>query len=174
MEIKRRVMLSVSLLMENPAILDKDLVAAAMAGFGGAIAPVSHAQAYRDLGMVLRLVGNIKLASKEWYRHTVVQMCKEAYAIAREKGDAGAMASAADKIGKYTRADKEDETLDRESLIHIPTFEPSDDVTLLEGITPIENLESERRSFRALFKGSAQVVAFKETTQPEAEEEEQL
>ena len=66
-------------------------------------------------------------------------------------GDAKGAAAALDKIGKYTRSDKEDDALDYSQLIP-PSFEPSDDVTLLEGLEPIDNLEQERQDFRSQFK----------------------
>ena len=62
------------------------------------------------------------------------------------------IAAALDKIGKYTRSDKEDEKFDYSQLVP-PSFEPSDDVTLLEGLEPIENLEEERIKMRSMFKG---------------------
>ncbi|MCS2388840.1 hypothetical protein NXV57_15290 [Bacteroides thetaiotaomicron] len=34
-----------------------------------------------------------------------------------------------------------------------PSFEPSDDVTLLEGLEPIEDLEGTRSEMRSRFKG---------------------
>ena len=62
-----------------------------------------------------------------------------------------------DKIGKYTRADKEDEDNDRTGW-QPPIFEPTDDVTLLgDNFKPIPDLERERAAFRALFKRSTDV-----------------
>jgi len=58
-----------------------------------------------------------------------------------------------DKIGKYTRADKEDDVFDWNEMIP-PSFEPTDDITVLEGIREIPNLEEERRRFREKFKGN--------------------
>ncbi len=34
-----------------------------------------------------------------------------------------------------------------------PSFEPSDDITLLEGIEPIDNLEERRKELRELARG---------------------
>lgn len=66
--------------------------------------------------------------------------------------DAKGAAAALDKIGKYTRSDKEDEKFDYSQLVP-PSFEPSDDVTLLEGLEPIEDLEGTRSEMRSRFKG---------------------
>ena len=72
MEIKNRMMLCVSKKMESPLIEDQELVTFLMHGCGGQAEPVSQSQAYRDIGMINRLVGNIQLAAKSWYRYRCV------------------------------------------------------------------------------------------------------
>ena len=152
MEIKQRMMLCVSKKMEEPLIPDTELVNFLVHGCGGNTEPVSQSQAYRDIGMINRLVGNIQLAAKAWYRYMIVEGGKKAFNMAMDKEDAKGAAAALDKIGKYTRSDKEDEKFDYSQLVP-PSFEPSDDVTLLEGLEPIENLEEERIKMRSMFKG---------------------
>lgn len=152
MEIKQRMMLCVSKKMEDPLIEDTELVNFLMHGCGGNAESVSKSQAYRDIGMINRLVGNIQLAAKAWYRYMIVEGGKKAFKIAIDKEDAKGAAAALDKIGKYTRSDKEDEKFDYSQLVP-PSFEPSDDVTLLEGLEEIENLEEKRVEMRSLFKG---------------------
>ena len=66
LEIKQRMMLCVSKKMSQPLIEDSELVNFLMHGCGGNAEPVSQSQAYRDIGMINRLVGNIQLASKSW------------------------------------------------------------------------------------------------------------
>ena len=68
MEIKKRMMLCVSKKMEDPLIQDTELVNFLMNGCGGNTDAVSQSQAYRDIGMINRLVGNIQLAAKAWCR----------------------------------------------------------------------------------------------------------
>ena len=152
MEIKKRMMLCVSKKMEDPLIQDTELVNFLMNGCGGNTDAVSQSQAYRDIGMINRLVGNIQLAAKAWYRYMIVEGGKKAFNMAIDKEDAKGAAAALDKIGKYTRSDKEDEKFDYSQLIP-PSFEPSDDVTLLEGLEPIEDLEGTRSEMRSRFKG---------------------
>src|SRR3712207_145058 len=152
MEIKNRMMLCVSKKMDDPLIEDADLVNFLMHGCAGNAEPVSKSQAYRDIGMINRLVGNIQLAAKAWYRYMIVEGGKKAFKIAIDKGDAKGAAASLDKIGKYTRSDKEDEKFDYSQLIP-PSFEPSDDVTLLEGLEVIEDLEEKRKELRNRFKG---------------------
>ena len=101
----------------------------------------------------------------------IVEGGKKAFNMAMDKEDAkGAAAAALDKIGKYTRSDKEDEKFDYSQLVP-PSFEPSDDVTLLEGLEPIENLEEERIRMRSMFKGMLNKKAV--DTHPIEEEEEE-
>lgn len=152
MEIKKRMMLCVSKKMEDPLIQDTELVNFLMNGCGGNADAVSQSQAYRDIGMINRLVGNIQLAAKAWYRYMIVEGGKKTFNMAIDKEDAKGAAAALDKIGKYTRSDKEDEKFDYSQLVP-PSFEPSDDVTLLEGLEPIEDLEGTRSEMRSRFKG---------------------
>jgi hypothetical protein len=168
MEIKKRMMLCVSKKMEEPLIPDTELVNFLLHGCGGNTEPVSQSQAYRDIGMINRLVGNIQLAAKAWYRYMIVEGGKKAFNMAMDKEDAKGAAAALDKIGKYTRSDKEDEKFDYSQLVP-PSFEPSDDVTLLEGLEPIENLEEERIRMRSMFKGMLNKKAV--DTHPIEEEE---
>lgn len=170
MEIKKRMMLCVSKKMEEPLIPDTELVNFLLHGCGGNTEPVSQSQAYRDIGMINRLVGNIQLAAKAWYRYMIVEGGKKAFNMAMDKEDAKGAAAALDKIGKYTRSDKEDEKFDYSQLVP-PSFEPSDDVTLLEGLEPIENLEEERIRMRSMFKGMLNKKAV--DTHPIEEEEEE-
>lgn len=149
MAIKERMMLVVAKRLDNPLIEDKELVNFLIGGCGGVVDKVSQSQAYRDVAMANRLVGNIQLSAKSWYRYMIVEGAKAAYNMAMEKGDAKGAASALDKMGKYTRSDKEDDALDFSQMLP-PSFEPSDDVTLLEGVERIDNLEERRRELRKL------------------------
>lgn len=167
MEIKARMMLCVSKKMESPLIEDTEIVNFLMHGCGGQAAPISKSQAYRDIGMINRLVGNIQLAAKSWYRYMIVEGGKKAFQLAIDNNDAKGAAAALDKIGKYTRSDKEDDSFDYSQLIP-PSFEPSDDVTILEGIEPVENLEQYRSDFRSMFKS----MLTKKATDTQIEEEE--
>lgn len=149
---KERWMLCVSKLLDDPVTPDRDLITFLTGGCGGICEPVSQATAYRDIAAVKRLVGNIQLANKNWYRHIVIESAKEGIRIAKTAKDPKGIAANADKIGKYTRADKEDDDVNRDNW-EPPTFEPSDDVTLLgDDFEVIPNLEEERRKFRELFK----------------------
>ena len=154
MEIKKRMMLCVSKKMEEPLIPDTELVNFLIHGCGGNAEPISKSQAYRDIGMINRLVGNIQLAATSWYRYMIVEGGKRAFNMAMDKEDAKGAAAA----------------LDYSQMIP-PSFEPSDDVTLLEGLEEIENLEEKREELRTLFKGmlSKRAVDIKPITEEEKE-----
>lgn len=154
-EIKRRMMLCVSKKMDDPLVEDTELVNFLIHGCAGQADPVSKSQAYRDIAMMNRLVGNIQLAAKSWYRYMIVEGAKKAYAVAINNNDAKGAAAALDKIGKYTRCDKEDDAFDYSQMIP-PSFEPSDDITLVEGLEAVDNVEEKRRQLRAYFKGQAE------------------
>lgn len=100
---------------------------------------VSVTQAYQDIQILKILLGDIKNAGKEWHRHRVIHMIEETYEMAKDKQDVRAMVMAADKLGKYTRLDKEDSlTMPWDEIIPLP-IEPTMDPTVL-GLKPIENV----------------------------------
>lgn len=150
-ERRRRWLFCVSKRMGDPLIPDKMLVEQLQAGYAGIFEPVAQSTAYRDIAAVNKIIGNIQLAAKNWYRYMIIEGAKKAYAIAEQKQDGKAMAAALDKIGKYTMADKPDNEVDWSQLVP-PVFEPSADPDLLENIEPVDDLEERRRQLRALFK----------------------
>ena len=169
MEVRARVAASVARRMDTPLMEDAQMVEYLMGGCDGAAKPVSRTQAYRDIVLIDRLTSGIQLASRSWYRYMVVEGAKKSYNMAMEEGDYKAAAACLDKIGKYTMADKEENQTDFSQMLP-PSFEPSDDVTLLEGLQPIPHLEEERRRLRRLARGlpladnasEAQIVGDKE------------
>lgn len=152
-EVKHRILLAVNHIMEHPSILDQDAAAYIASGCGGAVRQVSKMQAYRDLDFVYGIIGNMNLHSKEWYRYMVILMARKSYEVAKENKKAKDMAYAASVIGKYTRLDSVDpETMDYEQFVP-PSFEPTDDVSIMEGMKVIPNLEKKRKELRERFKG---------------------
>ena len=145
--------------LDNPLILDSTLVEELVNGCqNGTFEPVTKSTAYRDLAIVRRLVGNVQLATKKWYRMMIVEGVKKAYAIAESKGDGKAMAAALDKLGKYTMADKPDNDFDWEKMIP-PDIEPSADADLLENVEKIDNINQRRIELRRLFKSDMKLNA---------------
>lgn len=154
-ERRKRWVYCISQKMEDPLKPDKTLVDELAAGFSGIFSPVSKTTAYRDLAAVHKIMGNIQLGAKNWYRYMIIEGAKDAYAIAKGAKDGKAMAAALDKIGKYTMADKPDNDFDWEQMVPLD-IEPSADPSLLENVQQIPNLEQRRRELRALWKGNLQ------------------
>lgn len=142
LELKKRWSAVYAFWIDKPEATDRDLVRFMRAEFG-----IEKSQAYRDLPKIKLLLGNVKSAGKEYYRLMVIEMCKKAYNVAMTRGDAKAMALAADKIGKYTKLDKDElEALPWDQLMP-PNFEPSNDVSVL-GITRDPDFEKKREKLR--------------------------
>lgn len=150
----KRWRLAINRIMETPELQTKDLVQWLRAGCGGLCEPVGQGLAYRDASIVAHLVGQFQLTiNKDWTRHMVVEMCKEAFSLAKKQNDPKGMVMAADKIGKYCRIDQESADLPNFADMTPPSFEPSDDVTLL-GFTPDPDIEKRRIALRKAMKSS--------------------
>lgn len=165
LDIKRRYELCITRRMDDPLLPDKDLVDFLMHGCGNLVSPVAKSQAYRDVAAITKITGNIALAGKNWYRHLVIEGSKKVYAMAMKNNDAKGAAAALDKLGKYMRLDKDDETMDWSEMLP-PIFEPSDDLTLIEGLQaiPTDELEAKRKRLRELFLGKVVDAEFEEVT----------
>ena len=150
-ERRKRWMYCINQKMEDPLLPDRILVETLEAGYSGLFSPVAKSTAYRDLAAVQKILGNIQLAAKNWYRYMIIEGAKKAFDLAYTRKDAKGMAAALDKIGKYTMADKPDNDFDWSQMIPLD-IEPSADPDLLESIEPILDVESRRRELRALFK----------------------
>lgn len=152
-DMKQRVMLSVTKLMDEPTTLDSEIIEYLMCGCDGTCACVSRSQAYRDIAFVRSIIGNVQLASKAWFRYTIQQGALDTYKKAMDHDDYRSAAASLNVLGRYTRCDKEDDAMDWSEMLP-PSFEPSDDITLVEGLEPIptQKLEARRKKLRSLFK----------------------
>jgi hypothetical protein len=150
MEILKRAREGFTYWLEKPELTDSKVVDFLMSEFG-----VTKTTAYNDLFGIKKLLGNVRNAAKEWNRYTVVEMCKKAYKVAEAQDDAKGMAMAADKIGKYTKCDQNENEEIPWERIAVPNFEPVPDITVLadmdKRLTPIE--EEHRQKLRAKYKG---------------------
>ncbi len=140
-EMLKRYRAIFTLTLENPSMTDTKLRDYLMEQFG-----VNMATAYRDLGNVRILLGNVQNAGKEWIRYIVNETLKKAIEDAKSMGKNGIklMIMAADKLGKYNRLDKEDATELPWDEIIPQQIEPTTDPTVL-GIKPLKNKEEEIR-----------------------------
>ncbi len=139
LEIRKRYMSAFTVWLENPTYTDKQI-----ANHLKIIFKIENSQAYRDIGNLRIMLGNVRNSGKEWHRFTVIQMAKNAYALAEKQHDAKAMAVAAGVYGKYTRCDQiEADQMPWDSVIP-PDFEPSPDVTILN-FKKLPNSEARRK-----------------------------
>lgn len=128
-EIRRRYQTVFVVWLENPTWSDKDIVKFMRQNLG-----TGKSQSYEDLQKIKLMLGNVRNAAKEWQRYRVVEMCMESYKMAKHRGDIKAMVMAADKLGKYTKLDKDELEVPPWDKMIPPQFEPTSDVSVL-GIT---------------------------------------
>jgi len=142
-----------SLSLENPSTPDKELRDYLMNEFG-----ISESQAYRDIGNIRILLGNIRNAGKEWVRYLVNETLKEAIETAKKGGPKRLkeLIMAADKLGKYNRLDKEDALeIPWDEILPIP-IEPTTDPTVLK-VKPLENKEAEIERLYKKYRGEIEI-----------------
>lgn len=141
-EIKARYEKAFTYWLQNPHLADRQIINHMVNRIG-----ISKTQAQDDLRIIKRFLGNVTTASKEWYRHMVIEMAKQAYIMAKTKRDPKAMILAADKIGKYVKLDKDELESIPWERINPPNFEPSPDVAIIN-IEPRKDIERFRESLR--------------------------
>lgn len=102
--------------LQRPYRTDKELAAIIMDRFN-----VDRRTALTDIAFSKSL-GSLYRPNKELMRYTSTQMLLEAYELAKAKGDAMAMASAADKLMKLHQLDKDDTLTDLYTKIVPPNY----------------------------------------------------
>lgn len=144
-----------TILLENPSTSDRKLVEYLITEFN-----ISDTQAYRDVASIKVFLPSVRNAGKQWSRYLVEEELKQVITEAKElaKGDSNGdeekdplsiaqkgylleiRTKALDKLGKYTRLDKEDELgINWEDIVPIP-IEPTNDVSVLK-VKPLPNKE---------------------------------
>lgn len=117
-----------------PKKTDREIVAELSSRYG-----LAKTQAYTDLRLIKAILGDFQKTTKDYHRYRFIEMCQEAYEVARNIKDARSMVAAADKYAKYTQLDKEDIVDRGYDQIVIQPFEPTDDPTVI-GIKPVPNI----------------------------------
>jgi len=112
--------------LDKPELEDKDIISLLKNEHGR-----SNTQSYRDIAIIKEVLGSVRNAAKEWQRYTVIKMLKESFDTARLNGKIKEMIMAADKLGKYTKLDKDDLDQIPWDQIIPPSFEPSADPSIL-------------------------------------------
>ena len=143
--------------LENPEATDKTL-----AGYITVTFDVSRAQAYLDIQYVKELLGNVRSAKKEWYRHVVNQLLLQVIEKEIAKGkesngqpDYAIVISAVDKLGKYNKLDQEEmDQLPWEDIVP-PEWVPTTDVTVLPGMKRIRDLPARMKELKKKYYGES-------------------
>ena len=148
LEKKKRYATIFSFWIDKPSLPEMKVIQFIMREFG-----VKKSQAYNDLHWVKILLGNVRNASKEWYRYKVIYMLDKAYEMAEASQNLKAMILAADKLGRYTQLDKEDpQKIPYDDIVPQP-FEITEDVTVL-GVPKISNLKEAQDRMRKKYGGT--------------------
>ena len=151
-EIKKRYLSGYASWLEDPNKKDIQIVNLLIEAFG-----ISRSQAFLDVSAIKSILGNIKNAGKEWYRHIVIQNLLDVIEKAKEKGKLEIVVSATDRLGKYTKCDQADEDqLPWEDIIP-PEFEPTNDIKVLDEKMYDPNIEEKRRQLREKYSGAVDV-----------------
>jgi hypothetical protein len=150
-QILLRYRVVITRMLEEPLTPDKDLRQMLETGCMGAFIGVSPRQSYYDLAACKRLIGNVQVPARNYILHLVTETCKKGIKIAEDAEDASAIARNAAVLVKAHRLDKpEEEIFDPDSFIP-PSFEPSDDVTLVN-LKADPDIEEKRKAKRAFYK----------------------
>jgi hypothetical protein len=148
--------------LNNPSVPDTTLRDELMVKFN-----ISQSQAYRDIFNIKILLPSIRNAGKQWARYLVEEELKQAIADAKTMADECTdyklkayfleiRTKAIDKMGKYTRLDKEDElNIDWDDIVPIP-IEPTNDVSVLQ-VKPLANKQEEIKKLYEKYKGEIEI-----------------
>lgn len=139
--------------LENPSMPDTRLRDFLMNEFF-----ISESQAYRDIGNIRILLGNVRNAGKEWIRYLVNETLKKAIEDADDKKYLKERIAAAGLLGKYNRLDKEDALEIPWDEILPQDIEPTSDPTVLSSkVKPLQNKEEEIRKMYEKYKGDIEL-----------------
>ena len=133
----KRYRAAFNLSLENPSTTDVKIRDFLMSEFG-----ISEAQAYRDIGNIRVLLGNMQNSGKEWIRYLVNETLKEAIDKCRTAKKWKEVILAAATLAKYNMLDKETaEQLPWEE-IKPQDIEPTSDPTGIIRVKKLENKEA--------------------------------
>jgi len=118
--------------LENPSTTDVKIRDFLMSEFG-----ISEAQAYRDIGNIRVLLGNMQNSGKEWVRYLVNETLKEAIDKCRTAKKWKEVIMAAATLAKFNMLDKE-----TAEQIKPQDIEPTSDPTGIIKVKKLENKEA--------------------------------
>ena len=115
---------------------------------------ISRSQAFRDIQIIGRLLGNIKKSSKEWLRCRITQLAFQDHNLAIAAEQYTSAAILLDKIIKGNKLDQPDsDDIDWDELQQ-PNFEPSSDIRVYDPKLYDPDIDKKRSILRAKYKGN--------------------
>jgi len=145
--------------LSQPTLSESDMRSELMSHFA-----ISEATAYRDMPIILHLVGNIKQASKEFQRYRANHMINEGYKLAEtaetiiEVKQAEVMIKAAQAMAKVNKLDKDDIMPYQWENIKPDSYEITGDVTVLGLEKPTGDIEALKAKLRRELSGESDVI----------------
>jgi hypothetical protein len=141
---------------EHPDYPDTKLVNFLMDTHG-----VQRSQAWRDVDIVRKLLGNMKKCSKEWERYRVTQLAYQGHSEAMSKEQYTSAAIFLDKVIKANKLDQQDlDDIDWADIKN-PDFDVSSDVRVLDPRLFQEDIDKKRKMLREKYKsGTIEEVPF--------------
>ena len=144
-EIVKRYMAVYSMWLEDPMTPDRNLIDFLIVNFN-----IEKSQAYKDLSNIKALFGNIRNTSKELIRYMVTESFKRVYTVAmtKESPDLYNAIMALNGLSKYNKLDQEEpDQLPYDEIVP-PSWQPSDDITVLDPKLFKPDIEERRIALR--------------------------
>ena len=111
--------------------------------------------AYDDLHLLKICLGNINQVTRQWCQYVFLQRCEEGFAMARAKNDAKAFGNILSSFARFTRLDKDEQTVLEYDQIVPQQFEITTDPAVA-GFERIPNIEQKVQKLFDRYKREAE------------------
>lgn len=111
--------------------------------------------AYDDLNLLKICLGNINQVTRQWCQYVFLQRCEEGFAMARAKNDAKAFGNILSTFARFTRLDKDEQTVLEYDQIVPQQFEITTDPAVA-GFERIPNIEQKVQKLFERYKREAE------------------
>lgn len=111
--------------------------------------------AYDDLHLLKICLGNINQVTRQWCQYVFLQRCEEGFAMARAKNDAKAFGNILSTFARFTRLDKDEQTVLEYDQIVPQQFEITTDPAVA-GFERIPNIEQKVQKLFERYKREAE------------------
>lgn len=111
--------------------------------------------AYDDLHLLKICLGNINQVTRQWCQYVFLQRCEEGFAMARAKNDSKAFGNILSTFARFTRLDKDEQTVLEYDQIVPQQFEITTDPAVA-GFERIPNIEQKVQKLFERYKREAE------------------